>query len=439
MVNKLLILIALAFIPAASVFAQEAAVQTANTGDTAWILTSSALVLLMTMPGLAIFYGGMVRKKNILSTMYYSFAAAVIVGALWVVVQYSLAFGTDVGGLIGSLDKVFFNGVTKDSLFLTLPENVFSAYQMMFAIITVALISGALVERMNFGPWIVFIILWSLLVYTPLAHWVWGGGWLSKLGAWFGAPGVGTLDFAGGLVVHISSGVSALVAVLYLGERHNIKKESFLPNSITLTFVGTGLLWFGWFGFNAGSALASNGLAGSAFMVTNTAAVFGAITWMIIETVRNGKPSVIGGTSGLVAGLATITPASGFVDIRAAILIGILAGLLTYIFVAFVKKALGYDDSLDAFGIHGISGTLGILMTGLLANPAVGGATGLFYGKPVQFLVQVIAALVGILLSVAGTLLILILIEKVFRMKMRVTQSEEISGLDMVLHGEREE
>lgn len=410
-----------------------------NTGDTAWILTSSALVLLMTMPGLAIFYGGMVRKKNLLSTMYYSFGAAVLVSALWVLGLYSLSFGPSIGGFIGNLSKAFFNGVGTASLTGTIPESVFSVYQMMFAIITVALISGALVERLNFGAWAIFIVLWSTLVYAPLAHWVWGGGWLSKIGGWFGLPGTGVLDFAGGLVVHISSGISALVAVIYLGERHNVKKDVILPNSIALTFIGTGLLWFGWFGFNAGSALGANGLAGNAFLTTNTAAVFGAIVWMIIEWARNGKPSVIGGTSGLVAGLATITPAAGFVDVKAAILIGILAGLVTYFFVAFVKKALGYDDSLDAFGIHGISGTLGILLTGLFANPAINGAKGLFFGNPAQFFIQLIGALIGILFSGGLTLLILLFIEKVLRIKLRVSREDEISGLDMALHGEREE
>ncbi len=425
----------------AVIFAQDKGAAQINPGDSAWLLTSSALVLLMTMPGLALFYGGMVRKKNILSTMYYSFAAAVIVSALWVIVQYSLSFGGDTGGIIGNLDKIFFKGVTRNSVWGggAIPELVFAAFQLMFAIITVALISGALVERLNFGAWTVFIILWTLIVYTPLAHWVWGGGWLSRLGDFLGAPGLGTLDFAGGLVVHLSSGISALVAVLYLGERANFKKDPVMPNSITMTFIGAGLLWFGWFGFNAGSALSAGGLAGSAFMATNTAAAFGAITWMLIEWIRIKKPSVIGGTSGLVAGLATITPAAGFVDIPGAIIIGILAGLFTYFFVAIVKKALGYDDSLDAFGIHGVSGTLGLLLTGLLANPLVGGAAGLFYGKPVQFFIQLIAVFAGIVLSVAGTLIILILIDKVFRIKLRVSGQVEASGLDMALHGEQEE
>lgn len=412
-----------------------------NSGDTSWLLISSALVLLMTVPGLALFYGGMVRHKNVLSTFYYSFICAVIVSALWVVVQYSLSFGKDVGGIIGSLDKAFFNGIGNNTVYpgQAIPEYVFSAFQMMFAIITVALISGAIVERMQFSAWVVFVVLWSLLVYTPLAHWVWGGGWLSTVGKFFGRPDLGVMDFAGGLVVHISSGLSALTAALYIGRRIGYPKEAIMPNNIALTFIGTGLLWFGWFGFNAGSAIASNGQAGSAFMVTNTAAVFGALTWILIEWVKNKKPSVVGGVSGLVAGLATITPASGFVDIKGAILIGIMASLVSYFFVAKVKGKFKYDDSLDAFGIHGVGGTLGILMAGLIANPLVGGKAGLFYGVPLQFVIQLIGAAVGIVLAVAGTALILFIIEKVFRMKLRVSEADETSGLDLSLHGERVE
>lgn len=412
-----------------------------NAGDTAWILISSALVLLMTVPGLAIFYGGMVRHKNILSTFYYSFSSAVIVSALWVLVQYSLAFGNDIGGIIGSLHKAFFNGVGNNAVYpgQTIPENVFSAFQMMFAIITVALISGAVVERMRFSAWVLFAVLWSLLIYAPLAHWVWGGGWLSRIGSLFGRPDLGVLDFAGGLVVHISSGVSALVAAIYLGRREGYPHEAILPNNIALTFIGTGLLWFGWFGFNAGSAIASNGQAGNTFMVTNTAAVFGAITWIVIEWIRNRKPSVIGGVSGLVAGLATITPVSGYVDIRFAILIGILAALASYLFVAYVKAFFKYDDSLDAFGIHGVGGTLGVLFAGLFANPAVGGKSGLLYGNSVQFLVQLIGIGTGILLAAGGTFLILFFIDKVLRVKVRVSEEQETGGLDLSMHGEKAE
>jgi Amt family ammonium transporter len=357
-----------------------------------------------------------------------------------------LAFGKDAGGFIGwSVDKFFFGSIGNNSVYPgagTIPETVFSMFQMMFAIITVALISGAVVERMNFKAWVVFVVLWALLIYAPIAHWVWGGGWLSTLGNLFGwsynGKPLGTLDFAGGLVVHISSGVSALVAILYIGKRIGFEKEAVLPNSVPLTFIGTGLLWFGWFGFNAGSAVASNGLAGNAFLVTNTAAVFAAITWIAIEWFTIKKPSIIGGTSGLVAGLATITPASGFVDVRSAILIGILAGMVAYIFVTKIKKALKYDDSLDVFNIHGVGGTLGILCAGLLANPAIGGAAGLFYGNPAQFFVQLFSAIAGYLYAGIGTLLILIFIDKVLHIKLRVAPEHEIYGLDMVLHGEKD-
>lgn len=383
------------------------------------------------------------QEKNVLATVYYSFAAAIIVSILWVLGQYSLAFGNDVAGIFGNLDKALFNGVGINSVYpgQTIPENVFAVYQLMFAIITVALISGAVVERLSFGAWIVFVTIWSILIYSPLAHWVWGGGWMSKLGALFGQPNLGTMDFAGGLVVHISSGISALVCVLYLGPRVNYEKDTILPNSILTTFIGAGLLWFGWFGFNAGSALQSNGLAGNAFLVTNTAAAFGALVWIVIEWIRNKKPSIIGGTSGLVAGLATITPASGYVDVLGAIIIGTLAGLCTYMFVALIKKALKYDDSLDAFGIHGVSGTLGILLTGFLANPAICGKAGLFYGGTggIQLLIQTLSALIGIVFSAVGTILILLLIEKVFGLKMRVEKHHEIGGLDVAMHGEREE
>lgn len=418
--------------------------QTVSAGDTSWILTSSALVLLMTIPGLALFYVGMVRKKNILSTFYYSFAAALIVSALWVIIQYALAFGNDIGGWIGwSPGKVLFEQVGTASVHPvagTIPESVFSVYQLMFAIITVALISGAVVERMKFSAWLVFTALWTLLVYSPLAHWVWGGGWLSTLGNLFGwtfnNKPLGVLDFAGGLVVHISSGVSALVAILYIGKRVGFETEAVLPNNISMTFLGTGLLWFGWFGFNAGSALAANGWAGNAFLVTNTAAIFGAIAWIIAEWITVKKPSIIGGASGLVAGLATITPASGFVDVKGAILIGILAGLCAFVFVSRIKKALKYDDSLDVFNIHGVGGTLGILLAGLLANPAIGGAAGLFYGNPNQFFIQLLGAIIGYVYAGLITLLILLFISKVLRMPLRVTKEQEVIGLDMTQHGE---
>ena len=417
-----------------------------NAGDTAWMLTSSALVLLMTVPGLALFYGGIVRKKNILSTIYFSLSSAIIVSLLWVVAQYSLIFNGDHGGIIGNLHKMFFHHVAMNSVFgtLTIPESVFSVFQMMFAIITVALISGSVVERMNFKAWMLFVVAWSFLVYAPLAHWVWGGGWLSNggiIGKWFGNTNANALDFAGGLVVHISSGVSALVAALYLGPRVRYGKDPIIPNNIVFTLIGAGLLWFGWFGFNAGSACAANGLAGNAFLVTNTAAAMAGLTWMIIEMFHNGKPSVVGACTGIVAGLVAITPASGFVNVPAALVIGMGVSLLCYFFVAVVKRMLKYDDSLDAFGVHGIGGIWGAIATGLFANPLIGTyangkpAVGLFYGNPSQLLIQLVSIASTIGLAIVGTLVILYGISLIT--KLRVEPQEEVYGLDITLHGEQ--
>lgn len=414
-------------------FAEEtAAVLPINSGDTAWILTSSALVLLMTVPALALFYGGMVRKKNILSTFYYSLSAAIVVSVLWVICQYSIAFGGKEigGGFFGGFEKVFLNGVNMSTIYPTaptIPEFVFIAFQLTFAIITVALISGALVERLNFGAWILFVVGWSLIVYGPLAHWVWNpDGWLFKLGA---------LDFAGGLVVHISSGVSALVAALFIGERVRYKKDIIVPSNIPYVFIGASLLWVGWFGFNAGSALGAGALAGSAFIVTNTAAAVAALTWMIIEWVKHKKPTVIGASSGLVAGLVAITPAAGFVDVKAAIIIGIIVSLLCYTMVAKIKKIFGYDDSLDAFGIHGIGGTWGAIATGIFANPEVNSlGKGLLYGNPQQLVIQLISVGVAMGIAIVGTLVVLVLLKLV--VSLRVEPQEEIYGLDISLHGE---
>ena len=411
----------------------------ADTGDTAWILISSALVLFMTVPALALFYGGMSRKKNMLSTFYYSLSAAIVVSVMWVAFQYSMTFGgKDVFGIFGNLDKAFMNGITIDSLASlapNIPESVFAVFQMTFAIITVALISGAIVERLKFSAWIVFVILWSVVVYTPLAHWVWNAdGWICKMGA---------LDFAGGLVVHISSGVSALVAALFIGERVRYKKDTMLPNNIPYVFIGATMLWFGWFGFNAGSALGANGLAGNAFLVTNTAAAVAAITWMVIEWFVHGKPSVIGAVSGLVAGLVAITPAAGFVDTKAAFIIGIVVSILCFLFVAKVKKALGYDDSLDAFGVHGIGGTWGAIATGLFANHNINPNgvktvqdSGLFYSGNFNLLgKQLISVGAAYGIAIVGTLVILLVMKQF--MKLRVEPQEEIFGLDLVEHGEK--
>lgn len=404
-----------------------------NSGDTAWVLISAALVLMMTVPALAMFYAGMVRRKNVLSTLYYSLGSAIVVSILWVVCQYSMTFGGKelIPGVIGGFDKLFLENVGIDSIYPTMPtvpEFAFIAFQFTFAAITVALISGAVVERMNFGAWMVFSVIWSLVVYTPIAHMVWNpNGLLAKLGV---------LDYAGGYVVEIASGISAITAALYIGERVRFKKEAMLPSNIPMVFIGAGLLWFGWFGFNAGSAGAANGMAANAFMTTNTAGAAAALAWLLLEWKRGGKPSIIGAVSGLVAGLVAITPAAGFVDAKASLIIGFVAGALCYYMVVEVKKKLGYDDSLDVFGIHGIAGTWGIIANGLFANPKINPVgTGLFYGNPKQLVTQLIGIVVVYAVAISLTLLILFVMK--FFIKLRVEPQEEIYGLDLVLHGER--
>ena len=353
----------------------------ANPGDTAWMLVSSALVLLM-LPGLALFYAGMVRSKNVLSTSMHSFAAMAIIGVQWMVLGYSLAFGGS-GWFIGGLSHVFLLGITPESLTGTIPTFAFVMFQGMFAIITPALISGAVAERMKFSTYCVFILLWGTLVYDPLAHWVWGeGGWLLSLGA---------LDFAGGTVVHLSSGISALVVALFLGKRKGFPQERLFPHNLPMTLLGAGLLWFGWFGFNAGSALAAGGSAALAFTTTQTAAAAGALAWMLVEWIRAGKPSALGAASGVVAGLVVITPAAGFVTPAWALLMGLLAGVVCYGGV-MLKHRFGYDDSLDAFGVHGIGGAFGAIATGVFAGV---GATGLIAGNVHQFLIQLLGVTVA--------------------------------------------
>lgn len=402
-----------------------------DTGDTAFLLMASALVMLMT-PGLALFYGGMVRKKNVLGTMMQSFIIMAIISVQWVLFGYSLAFGPDLHGLIGSLDWLGFIGVGLEpnpDYAATIPHQSFAAFQLMFAIITPALISGAFAERMKFSAFLLFTILWATFVYDPLAHWVWGvGGWLRNLGA---------LDFAGGTVVHISSGVSGLVAAIVLGKRKGLGSESMLPHNIPKTMLGAGLLWFGWFGFNAGSALAANGLAASAFLVTNTAAAAAAISWALAEYMHHGRATALGAASGAVAGLVAITPASGFVGPLAAIIIGLGSGILCYFMVAIVKNKVGYDDSLDAFGIHGVGGTFGALSTGIFASKAVNpaGADGLIYGNIEPLLDQFVAIGATIIFSVLMTLLILKVVSIVCD-GLRVTEKDEDTGLDLTQHGE---
>jgi Amt family ammonium transporter len=395
-----------------------------DAGDTAWMIMAAALVMLMTLPGLALFYGSMAKRKDALNSMAMSFAAYCIVSFIWVIYGYSLAFGNDWRGIIGSLDKMFLSGVTTASLSGTVPEMVFIVFQLTFAAITVALVSGSFIERMKFSAWVLFTVLWVTIVYIPVAHWVWGNGFLAKLGA---------LDFAGGTVVHINAGFAGLVGALILGKRH---EAVLIPNNLTLTVIGAGLLWFGWFGFNAGSALAANGIAGAAFLNTNTAAAIAAVAWMFTEWIHHKKPTVLGLASGAVAGLVAITPAAGFVNISGAIIIGLLAGIIPYLAVAVLKPKLGYDDALDAFGIHGIAGLLGAILTGFFADPSINEAgKGLFYGNPGQLLTQTIAVVVTIVYASIATLIIFMIIKAITGV--RVDAEEEVNGLDESQHGEK--
>lgn len=401
-----------------------------NTGDTSFVLVSAALVLLMT-PGLALFYGGMVRKKNVLSTLMHSWIVIGLMSIQWILVGYTLAFGPDIHGIIGGLNWLGLNGVGVDpnpTYAATIPAIVFMSFQMMFAVITPALISGSIAERMRFSAFVVFVLLWATLVYDPLAHWVWGfGGFLRNLGA---------LDFAGGNVVHISSGYSALVAALLLGKRQGLGKESMAPHHIPMTVLGAGLLWFGWFGFNAGSALGANGLAGMAFVNTNTAAAAAAIAWALVERLHRGKSTVLGTASGAVSGLVAITPGAGFVTPLSSIVIGLVGGVICYFAISLLKAKLGYDDALDAFGCHGIGGTWGALATGIFATKSINstGANGLFYGNPSQLGIQALSVLITVAFAVAATFVILKVIGLV--MKLRVDDEQESSGLDLSLHGE---
>jgi Amt family ammonium transporter len=414
-----------------------------SSGDNAWMLMCSALVLMMTGPGLALFYGGLVRKKNVLSTMMQSFAMMAIVTLLWGLVSYSLAFGSG-NSFIGGLQNVFLRGVGAQpdtDYAATIPLQTFMIYQLMFAIITPALITGAFAERMKFSAMSLFMILWSLIVYAPMAHMVWGKGGLlnAALGGRF--P---TLDFAGGTVVHVTSGVSALVCALYLGRRLGYPKEPMPPHSVVLSFIGACLLWVGWFGFNAGSALAATGLATSAFVATHFGAAAAVIGWSAAEWFRNGKASVLGAISGAVAGLVAITPAAGFVSPMSAIVIGLIAGVVCYLMVAKVKMIFGYDDSLDAFGVHGAGGTLGALLTGIFASSAVNPifkdtqgntlASGLLEGNAHQLLNQCVGVLIAWVLAAVGTLAILKVVD--LAVGLRVPEDHEIQGLDLSQHGE---
>jgi Amt family ammonium transporter len=397
-----------------------------DTGDTAWMIVATALVMLMSVPGLALFYGGLAKTKDALNTMAMTFVTFAIASVLWVVYGYSFSFVGD-GSLIGNASRFFLKGIGPNSisdLAKTIPEYIFIVYQLTFAAITVALASGAYIERMKFSAWILFTVLWFTVVYLPVAHWVWGGGFLAKLGA---------LDFAGGTVVHVNAGIAALVGALILGKRH---AKAIIPGNLTLVVTGAGLLWFGWFGFNAGSALAANGLAGAAFINTNTAAAVAALAWMFVEWMHSGKPTVLGLASGAVGGLVAITPAAGFVNIGGAIVIGMAAGVIPFYAVAKLKPMLGYDDTLDAFGIHGIGGTIGALLTGVFADPAINEAgKGLLYGNPGQLWTQTVAVLATVAYSGIMTAIIFFVIKAI--VGLRVDQESETIGLDETEHGER--
>jgi Amt family ammonium transporter len=430
--------------PEARLTSLEAAVKSAQSaGDNAWMLVSAALVLMMTGPGLALFYGGLVRRKNVLGTMMHSFILMAVITVLWAIVGYSLAFGEG-WPVLGDLRYAFLNNVgaaPNPDYAGTIPQQTYMVYQLMFAIITPALISGAFAERMKFSAMLLFSVLWALIVYFPLAHMVWGKGGL--LNAFLGGK-IPCLDFAGGTVVHISSGVSALVCALYMGKRKGYGSEPMKPHSIVLSVIGACLLWVGWFGFNAGSALAASALATSAFVATHFATAAAVLGWLLVEWIRNGKPSVLGGISGAVAGLVAITPASGFVKPFPALLIGFIAGMVCFFMVTTVKSKFGYDDTLDAFGVHGAGGTIGAILTGVFATSAVNDSLkdangkvlplGLVDGVPGQVFNQAIGVAISWILAIVGTLIVLKICDVI--LGVRVTPDQELEGLDVSMHGE---
>jgi len=397
-----------------------------DTGDTAWMLTSTALVLLMTIPGLCLFYGGMVRKKNVLSTVMNCFAITCLVTIVWLVAGYSLAFGEG-GAYLGDLSKAFFAGIGKDTIFgtQTIPESVFAIFQLTFAIITPVLIVGAFVDRMKFSAMLWFMGLWSLVVYSPIAHWVWGGGFLA---------GAGVLDFAGGTVVHLNAGVAGLVCALVVGKRRGYGAELMAPHNLVLSVAGASMLWVGWFGFNAGSAVAASGAAGMAMAVTQIATAAAALSWMSAEWLLRGKPSVLGIISGAVAGLVAITPASGFVNPVGALIIGIVAGICCYWGAMWLKRVCGYDDSLDVFGVHGIGGFVGAVLTGVFAVEAIGGTGGLIEGNAGQVLKQLYGIVATVIWCAVASFVLLKVIDVVIGL--RVDAETEREGLDLEVHGE---
>ncbi len=400
-----------------------------DTGDTAWMLTATALVLFMTIPGLSLFYAGMVRSKNALSVMMQCFAITCVMTILWTLYGYSLAF-EDGGAMqkwVGGLSKAFMKGVTVDAVSGTIPESVFAIFQMTFAIITPALMVGAFAERMKFSAMLLFMAIWLTIVYAPIAHWVWGGGWLGDLGV---------LDFAGGTVVHINAGIAGMVAAIMIGKRRGYPTTAMPPHSLVLTLVGAAMLWVGWFGFNAGSELAADGTAGMAMAVTQIATAAAALTWMFAEWMFHGKPSALGIASGAVAGLVAITPASGFVGPMGALAIGLLAGIGCYIASVRIKRAMGYDDSLDVFGVHAVGGIIGAILTGIFVDASLGGA-GLAEGISIgsQVFKQIVGVVATIFYGVIVTFIILKVVDGI--VGLRVTDEEETEGLDIVLHDER--
>ncbi len=395
-----------------------------DSGDTAWMLTSTALVLMMTIPGLALFYAGMVRKKNVLSVLMQCFAICCLMSILWMIIGYSLAFAEG-NALVGGLDKMFLSGMTVGALNGTIPEALFMVFQMTFAIITPALIVGAFVDRMKFSACLWFTGIWMLVVYAPVTHWVWGGGFLSK---------DGVLDFAGGTVVHINAGVAGLVAAIVLGKRAGFGKENLAPHNLALSVIGASLLWVGWFGFNAGSAVAANGSAAMAMAVTQIATAAAGLAWMFTEWSLRGKPSVLGIISGAIAGLVAITPAAGFVNPVGALCIGIASGIICFWGATWLKRACGYDDSLDVFGIHGIGGIVGALLTGVFASEAIGGTKGLLEGNAGQVVTQAWGIVATIIWCAVASFIILKVIDLVIGL--RVSEEAERDGLDVSLHGE---
>ena len=394
-----------------------------STGDTAWVLIASLLVLLMSIPGVAFFYSGLTKRKNVLNTMFLTFIAFSIASIIWVAYGYPFAFGdVSINGLLSQPAHFFMSGIGINDLTGSIPTILFIVFQLTFAGLTAALVSGAIVGRMKTSAWMIFIIAWVSLVYIPIAHWVWGGGWLMQMGA---------LDFAGGTVVHINSGVTALALALVLGKRKN---PSLLPHNLGYSVLGAGLLWFGWMGFNGGSALAANGLAASAILVSNVAAATALITWVLIDTVKVGKPTMLGAITGGVAGLVAITPAAGFVDVPAAIVMGFITAFVSYYAIYYLKSKFGYDDALDVFGVHGLSGVWGAIATGIFASPAINEAAGLLFGNPNQLTIQIISIIVTAVYAFVVSIILAKILDKTIGI--RVDEKEEIGGLDANLHNE---